>query len=162
MRIATAAVLAGVLASCAGGPDPRERTRRQLDELYRPLLALVRESRASVEHFLEHVLKREYIFPTDGPMKDEELKLWLEKAEGDLMPRNDRMCALIRAKRDLAEGAELPPAWKTLLEHQDAWNAAHRKWRREGVKYNWRSPIPFPRNLERSLEMDVEKLERRL
>jgi hypothetical protein len=151
-----------VLAGGCSTVDVRARTERQLAELYRPLLALVKESRASVEDFLKNTLKREYIFPPDGKWPPEELKLWLAKAEGDLMPRNDRMCALVRGKRDLVDGTDLPPAWKVLLEHQDGWNAAHRRWKEQGVKYPWHAPSPFPKNLERALEMDIERLEKRL
>jgi hypothetical protein len=122
----------------------------------------VKESRASVEDFLQNTFKRDTIFPPGGKLPPEELKLWLAKAEGDLMPRNGRMCALVRSMRDLADGPELPSAWKALLEHQDGWAAQHRRWKEHGVEYPWHAPTPFPRNLERSLEMDIERLEKRL
>jgi hypothetical protein len=148
------------LAGCAGAGDPRERTERQIEELYRPLLALVKESRASVQAYLKE-LGRDYIFPTDREMTEAERTSWLAKAEGDLMPRNDRMCALIRAKGDLVEGGALPASWQALLEHQDAWNALHRAWKAQGKAYPWRSPSPFPRTLERELERDLKRLEER-
>jgi len=152
-------------AGCAGGPTVREkeaaRIDRQLNELYKPLLALVVESRASVEKFLETKLKREYIFPADRNLEGEELRLWLEKAEGDLMPRNERMCALVHAKRDLVDGPDLPPSFKMLLEHQDAWRALHEKWKKDKVPYAWRSPKPFPKQLEGDLEEKIETLEQR-
>ena len=155
-----------LMAGCAGGPtaEDLERTRidRQLKELYRPLLALVLESRKSVETFMETKLHREYIFPTDRSLEGEELKLWLEQAEGDTMPRNERMCALVRAKRDLVDGPDLPPSFKALLEHQDAWRAVHAKWKQDRVPYaNWKSPSPFPKGLQGDLEDAIEKLEQR-
>jgi len=153
-------------AGCAGGPGAEEPERvridRQLNELYRPLLALVLESRKSIETFMETKLHREYIFPTDRSLDGEELKLWLEQAEGDTMPRNERMCALVRAKRDLVDGPDLPPSFKALLEHQDAWRAVHAKWTRDRVPYaNWKSPSPFPKGLQGDLEDAIEKLEKR-
>ena len=159
------AVFLVLIVGCAGAPSAEERERiridRQLTELYRPLLALVLESRASVEDFLKTKLKREYIFPTDRNLEGEELKMWLEKAEGDLMPRNERMCALIRSKRDLVDGPDLPPSWKTLLEHQDGWRAVHEKWNKDHVPYNWHSPSSFPKRLDDELEASIEKLEKR-
>ena len=161
--MAVALILA---AGCAAGPSVAELERvridRQLTELYRPLLALVLESRKSVETFMETKLHREYIFPTDRSLEGEELKLWLEQAEGDTMPRNERMCALVRAKRDLVDGPDLPPSFKALLEHQDAWRAEHAKWKQDRVPYaNWKSPSPFPKGLQGDLEDAIEKLEQR-
>ncbi len=162
MKRIIAAALAALLTGCAGGAVvDRARIERQLAELYRPLLALVVESRVSVEEFMKNKLGRDYITPPGGELTPGDAKLWLEAAEGDIMPRNERMCALVRAKRDLVEGPDLPPAWKALLEHQDGWAAAHRKWKEQGVKYNLKAPSPFPRNLERSLEMDIERLEKK-
>ncbi|HLY10644.1 MAG TPA: hypothetical protein VKW04_15180 [Planctomycetota bacterium] len=134
------------------------RVERQLDELYQPLLALVRESHASVQDFMKTQLGRDWIFPLE---KDEEVKLWLEKAEGDLMPRNERMVALIRAKRDLVDGPDLPPSWKALLEHQDGWRALHEKWKRDHLPYSWHSPTAFPKRLEAELEAAIETLGKR-
>jgi hypothetical protein len=159
------AIVLILAAGCAGAPtgEQKEATRidRQLSELYRPLLALVVESRASVEKFMETKLKREYIFPTDRPLEGEELKLWLAQAEGDLMPRNERMCALIRGKRDLVDGPDLPASFKALLEHQDAWRALHEKWKKDKVPYAWRSSAPFPKQLQGDLEAGIEILEKR-
>jgi hypothetical protein len=152
-------------AGCGKAPTAaeleRNRIDRQLNELYRPLLALVLESRKSVEAFMETKLHREYIFPTDRNLEGEELKLWLDQAEGDLMPRNERMCALVRAKRDLVDGPDLTPSLKALLEHQDAWRAVHAKWKQDRVPYNWKSPSPFPKGLQGDLEDAIEKLEKR-
>ncbi len=153
-------------AGCAGAPTAEQeeapRIDRQLGELYRPLLALVLESRASIEKFMETKLKREYIFPTDRDLEGAELKLWLEQAEGDTMPRNERMCALVRAKRDLVDGPELPTSFKQLLEHQDGWRAVHEKWKKDRVPYkSWKAPSPFPKQLQGELEETIQKLEKR-
>ena len=101
----TAAILVLALApaGCAGDRVAEQaRAKRQLDELYRPLLALVVESRESVGAFLK-VLGRDYVHPPGGELQGRERELWIEKIEKDLMPRNDRMCALIRGKRDLVD-----------------------------------------------------------
>lgn len=165
MKSATIAAVCLLGLGCAGAPsaEDRERARidRQLSELYRPLLAMVVESRASVEDFLKTKLKREYIFPTDRNLEGEELRMWLEKAEGDLMPRNERMCALIRSKRDLVDGPDLPPSWKALLDHQDGWRTIHAKWKQDHVPYNWHSPSSFPKRLDDELEESIEKLVKR-
>lgn len=157
--IGTLILLAG---GCAGHDatkqEARVRVERQLNELYRPLLALVQESHLSVQDFMKTKLGRDWIFPLE---KEEEVKLWLVKAETDLMPRNERMCALIRSKPDLVEGAELPPTWKALLEHQDGWRALHEKWKTDHIPYHWHSPTPFPKRLESELEASIQKLERR-
>lgn len=149
-------------AGCATAPSNEAqiaRIDRQLNELYRPLLKLVEESRDSAEAFLK-VLGREYVFPTDRPLEGEELKLWLAKAENDLQPRNEKMCAIVRAKRDLVDGEE-PPSFEALLAHQDAWRALHEQWKKDGKPYAWRSPTPFPRALERDLKAGIKRLEDR-
>lgn len=157
-----AVVVAGL--GCASGPTPErqelDRIERQLRELYLPLVALVEESRLSVQDFLKKEGRKE-ILPSDREVTEAELKRWIEKAEGDLMPRNDRMCALIRAHGDLVDGAALPASWQALLEHQDGWRADHQKWRKEGVPYPFHSRTPFPRSLERELKASIAKLEAR-
>ncbi|HVR86158.1 MAG TPA: hypothetical protein VMU54_17685 [Planctomycetota bacterium] len=169
MKIDGSARAIGILILCAGGcadpgsgrPEELGRVERQLDELYRPLLALVVESKGSVEDFMKTKLGRDYIFPFEKTREAEEVKLWLEKAEGDLMPRNERMCALIRSKRDLVDGPDLPPSWKALLEHQDGWRAVHEKWKKDHIPYSWHAPTSFPKRLESELETSIEKLEKR-
>jgi hypothetical protein len=153
--------LAAILLLAAGcaaekAPEP-PRAKRQLDELYRPLLAMVVESRESVVAFLG-VLGREWIHPNEGELQGRERELWLEKAEKDLMPRNDRMCALVRAKRDLVDGP-LPETWQALLDHQDRWKADHAQWKKDGKPYGLRARNPFPRYLEAELRKDIERLE---
>ena len=151
------------LAACgapAEAPSAASRTRRQLDELYRPLLAMVQESRRSVEAYLAE-LGRDYIHPTEGELQGPEREAWLKKAEGDLMPRNERMCALIRSKRELIDG-RMPASWQALLDHQDGWKAAHEKWKKDGMPYGLRAPKSFPRRLENDLLDDIAKLEARL
>jgi len=153
-------MLVGGGCSAAGERTHEElvRVERQLKELYRPLLALVQESHLSVQDFMKTTLGRDWIFPLE---KEEEVKLWLAKAETDLMPRNERMCALIRSKQDLVDGPGLPPTWKALLEHQDGWRAVHEKWKKDQVPYPWHSPTPFPKRLESDLEAAIQKLEQR-
>jgi len=141
------------IAGCETAPSQQEAERKQQEQLYKPLLALVKESRASVEKFLETKLKREYIHPTDRNLEGEELKMWLEQVEGDLMPRNEKMCALVRAHANPElDGPDLTKQFKTLLAHQEGWSALHEKWKKDRVAYNWRAPSPFPRLLQRELE----------
>jgi hypothetical protein len=158
-------ILTLTLAGCAAGPSAEQqaeiaKTDRQLAELYRPLAALVEESRLSVQDFLKKE-GRQQVLPSDRPPTDDELKRWISKFESDLMPRNERMCALIRAKRDLVDGPSLPASWQALLEHQDGWRAAHEKWKKEGVAYPFHAPTPFPRSLERELKASIAALEAR-
>lgn len=159
-----ALVLTLILTGCASGPSPeiaeQQRIQRRLDELYRPLAALVEESRLSVQDFLKKE-GRIQIMPTDRTLTDEELKRWIEKAEKDLLPRNDKMCALIRSKKDLVEGGSLPKSWQALLEHQDGWREDHDKWRKEGVAYPFHARTSFPRMLEKELKASIAALEER-
>jgi hypothetical protein len=163
MRGILVAALA-LAAGCEKAPTQEqkesERLDRKLQELYRPLLALVEESRLSVQDFLKKEGRKE-ILPSDREPTEAELKGWIAKAEGDLMPRNERMCALIRAKRELVDGAELPASWQALLDHQDSWRADHEKWKKEGVAYPFHSRTSFPRSLERELKAEILKMEER-
>lgn len=156
-----------VLGCSAPGPRPGtpaaselERVGRQLEEFYGPLFYLVEESRLAIEDVMDH-LKRDYVFPTDGPLPEDELRFWLFRAENDLMPRNEEMVALIQAKRALAEGETLPRILDALVEHQKSWRELHRRWKEQGVKYGWRSSTPFPRNLGTVLEREVARLKAR-
>ena len=160
MRMRT--LLAGliVIAGCASEPAGPSRTQRQLDELYRPLLALVEESRVS---YLEFKKKegREELLPTNRTLTDEELKRYVDHIEKDMFPRNERMCALIRSKRDLVDGPSIPASWQALLEHQDGWREDHEKWRKEGVAYPFHARTSFPRTLEKELRASIGELEKR-
>jgi hypothetical protein len=161
----TLVLLTLIAAGCASAPTPEEqaelaRIERQLSELYRPLLALVEEGRLSHRDFVKKE-GRDGALPADRPPTEDELRRWIEKAEGDLMPRNERMCVLIRAKRDLIDGPELPASWQALLTHWDGWKADHEKWKKEGVPYSFTASTPFPRSLERELKASIAKLEER-
>jgi len=159
-RIVIASLI--LAAGCASGPTPEERARmeRQLSELYRPFLALVEESRVSYLEFKKKEGRQE-LLPTDRPLTDDEMKRYLDQIEKDMFPRNERMCALIRAKRDLAEGPE-PASWKTLIDHHEGWREDHEKWRKEGVAYPFHARTGFPRTLERELRTSIADLEQRL
>ena len=150
-----------LIAGCASAPSADQtRAGRQLDELYRPLLALVEESRLSYLEFKKKEGRQE-LLPTDRTLTDEELKRYLAHIEQDMFPRNEKMCALIRTKRDLLEGGALPPSWQALLDHQDGWREDHEKWRKEGVAYPFHARSGFPRSLERELRASIADLERR-
>jgi len=149
-----------LLAGCASVPVEMTRTERQLDELYRPLLALVEESRLSYLDFKKRE-GREELLPTNRTLTDEEMKRYLEHVEKDMFPRNEKMCALIRSKRDLVDGPDLPASWKALLEHQDGWSEDHAKWRKEGVAYPFHARTSFPRTLEKELRASIAELESR-
>ena len=156
-----------ILAGCASGPSPdlvrtaeRFRIDRQLDELYRPLVALVEESRLAHVEFKKKEGRQE-VLPTDRTLTDEEMKRWIDQIEKVIFPRNEKMCALIRSKKDLIEGGEMPKSWQELLVHQDGWRADHDKWRKEGVAYPFHAQTGFPRSLERELKATIAALEER-
>jgi len=157
------ALLASILvAGCASGPTREESARidRQLNELYRPLVALVEESRLARDAFLKKE-GRQQPLPTDRTLTDEEMKRYLDQLEKNTFPRNERMCALIRSKTDLVEGGALPASWQALLDHQDGWREDHEKWRKEGVAYPFHARSAFPRSLERELRATIADLDRR-
>lgn len=150
-------------AGCASGPSENDkelgRIERQLAELYRPLVELVAESRESIIAFKKKE-GREEILPTDRTLSDEEMKRWIDQIEKVIFPRNERMCALIRTKRDLVDGP-LPASWQALLEHQEGWRQEHDNWRKNGVEYPYHARTGFPRTLERELKAEIAKLEAR-
>ena len=89
------------------------------------------------------------------------MKRYLEQIETNIFPRNDRMCALIRAKRDLIDEGFMPKSMQALLDHQDGWRKDHDKWRKEGVPYPFYAPSPFPRLLEKELKAKILQLDER-
>jgi hypothetical protein len=162
MRIRGALLAGMILTGCSTGPTREEqiaRIDRQLSELYRPLVALVEESRLARDAFLKKEGRQQPV-PTDRTLTDEELRRYIDQIEKNIFPRNERMCALIRSKRDLAEGPE-PASWQALLDHQDGWRGDHEKWRKEGVAYPFYARSAFPRSLERELKASIAALEER-
>jgi len=161
----TFSLLTLILAGCASGPTAEQQAEiakidQQLAELYRPLAGLLEESRLSVQDFLKQE-GRQQTLPSDRPPTDDELRRWLEKAEGDLMPRNERMCVLIRSKKALVEGGSLPANWQALLDHWDGWKAQQEMWKKEKVPYPFHAPSPFPRLLEKEVKASIASLEAR-
>ena len=155
-------LLSLILAGCSSAPsreDQIARIDRQLVELYRPFSSMVEESRLSYVAFKKKEGRQESL-PTDRTLTDEEMKRWIDHIEKEIFPRNDRMCALIRSKRGLAESPE-PASWQALLEHQDGWREDHDKWRKEGVAYPFHARTSFPRTLERELKASIAALEER-
>jgi hypothetical protein len=151
-------------AGCASGPSGKDkelgRIERQLSELYRPLVALVEESRVSHIEFKKKEGRQE-VLPTDRTLTDEEMKRWIDQIEKVIFPRNEKMCSLIRSKKDLVDGP-LPASWQALLDHQDGWREEHTKWRKENEPYPFHARAGFPRTLERELKESIKTLEERL
>jgi hypothetical protein len=158
-----ALILTLLLAGCTSGPMPQEkiaRIERQLAELYRPLVALVEESRQSITDFKKKEGRQE-ILPTDRTLTDQEMKRWIDQIEKVIFPRNEKMCALIRAKQDLIDEGFMPKNWQALLDHQDGWREEHDKWRKEGVAYPFHARTGFPRMLEKELKAKILQLDER-
>ncbi len=161
--------LALALAGCASGgsagpPDPTAAelalVERRLEGFYGPMLYLVEESRLAIEDVLFR-LDREYVFHTDRPLPQGELRFWLFRAENDLMPRNEEMVTLALSARELVEGEKLPKILDALVEHQTSWRELHARWKKDGVGYEWRSKTPFPRDLGPVLAREFSRLKAR-
>lgn len=160
MSLAALAILSVAVQQGGGAAEELRHVNRQLEELYGPLLFLVEESRLAVDDVLQK-LGRPGIFPLNPEKKDEEEKFWIFRAENEFMPRNERMCKIVRKKGHWAEGAELPASFTALLEHQETWRLLHARWKKEGVAYGWGSRTPFPRPLLPELRRSFQGLKAR-
>lgn len=125
-------------------------TERQLEELYGPLYFLILEGKRSIIDLLE-TLGRNYVFLKDEILPENELKLWLFWIENDFFPRNDNICKLLMTKTHLIDGSEIPKSYLSFLDHYNSWKIKHLRWKKEGVKYSWRSKIDWPPEFEEDI-----------
>ena len=135
-------------------------TERQLEELYGPLAFLIWDGKRTFEDLLE-ILGRNYVFPPSGIITEDELKTWLFWLDNYFFPKNERIKDLLMTKTHLIEGAEMPASYLDFLEHHNSWYLNHLRWKKEGIKYSWRSKINAPHDFEEEIIDTFKRLKAR-
>ena len=103
---------------------------KQLEELYGPLAFLMIEGRQTFGELLDS-LGRDYIFYSDHPLPEDELKTWLFWVENDFFPRNEKVKRLLASKTHLLEGDEIPDSYQSFLDHYNSWYINHLRWQKK-------------------------------
>jgi hypothetical protein len=135
-------------------------TERQLEELYGPLAFLIWDGKRTFEDLLE-ILGRNYVFPPSGTITEDELNTWLFWLDNYFFPKNERIKNLLMTKTHLIEGAEMPASYLSFLEHHNSWYLNHLRWKKEGIKYSWRSKINAPHEFEEEIIDTFKRLKAR-
>jgi hypothetical protein len=133
---------------------------RQIEELYGPLSSLLWEGRRNFEDLCLS-LGRNYVFPEDGVLPDDELRTWLYWSESEFLPRNERIRELLKTKAHLIHGADFPPSYIEFFRHAASWATHHRRWKDEKVPYSWRSPVAWPVMFEVDIHRSFQELKAR-
>ena len=120
---------------------------KQLEGLYGPLVLLVLEGRSTFRDLLSN-LGRGYVFSGTQPLSKEDLSLWLFWVDNDFMPRNQRIQELLAGKSHLIHGNEIPESYLTFLDHYNSWQITHKRYKEEGVPYQWHSKANWPKQFE--------------
>ncbi|WP_204250026.1 hypothetical protein [Rhodoferax koreensis] len=120
---------------------------RQIEELYGPLAAALYEGRRTFRDLLES-LGRNYVFPPNGELPEDELRTWLFWAESEFLPRNEYVKTLLKTKAHLIYGGEFPESYVKFLDHCNSWAVNHRRWKEQQVTYSWHSKINWPEDFE--------------
>lgn len=123
---------------------------RQIEELYGPLAAALFEGRRSFHDLLDS-LGRQYVFPANGQLPEEELRTWLFWAETEFLPMNEYIKNLLKTKAHLIYGAEFPDSYVNFLDHCNSWAVNHRRWKEQQVTYSWHSKVNWPELFEKQV-----------
>lgn len=134
-------------------------TERQLERLYGPLEFRLIEGKQTFEDLLQD-LGRRWVFAED-PLPGAELRRWIFFLENDALPRNEEIRRLLAENTHLIEGEAMPESYRRFLEHYSSWKLEHLRWTKDGVEYNWRSRINWPKEFDRDVHATFEALMRR-
>jgi hypothetical protein len=122
----------------------------QLEQLYGPLLFLVKEGRSAFHDFCD-TLGRSNVFAEGRPLSPEERALWLFWVDHEFMPRNEAIQNLLSSNTHLIVGDRMPDSFLAFIEHYNSWRVTHLRWKEEGLPYSWHSKA----NWSGSFETDV-------
>ncbi|KOV78290.1 hypothetical protein ADL01_15205 [Streptomyces sp. NRRL WC-3618] len=129
----------------------------QLEQLYGPLLFLVKEGRSAWMDFLD-TLGRNYVFASGIPLSPEERDLWLFWVDHEFMPRNEAIQDLLAAKTHLMAGDQMPDSYLAFIHHHNSWRVTHQRWKEREVEYSWKSKANWPDSFETDVIATYERL----
>lgn len=130
---------------------------RQLEELYGPLAFLIWESDRAFKDLLE-TLGRSFVFHSERPMPEQELKIWLFWLDNFFFPKNEKIKELLMTKTHLIEGEEMPVSYIKFLEYYNSWKMEHLRWQKEEVPYSWHSKMNWPREFGSDVTSTFKRL----
>lgn len=141
-----------------------QHVERQLEQLYGPLLFLVKEGRSAWENFRD-TLGREHVFrkfeefnEKELPLNEEELGLWLFWVDHEFMPRNEEIQRLLSSKTHLIAGRRMPESFMKFIEHHNSWRVTHQRWKEDGAPYSWHSKVNWPSEFEADVSDTYKRL----
>ncbi|WP_447035889.1 hypothetical protein [Streptomyces sp. DSM 118878] len=165
--IAAMATAAGWIINSALGSRAELRRRQaeaqlthveqQLEQLYGPLLFLVKEGRSAWQDFCD-TLGRNAVFLNGRPLSEEEKALWLFWVDHEFMPRNEAIQRLLSSKTHLIAGDQMPDSFMEFIAHYNAWRVTHLRWKEDGVPYSWHSKVNWPMKFEVDVIESYERL----
>jgi hypothetical protein len=130
--------------------------RRQIEELYSPLLGLIEQSRLIYDVACQKLPRlRE---GSRALSSKEEVDVWRYFLETYFLPLNRQMAELIRTKIDLIDSDDIPGSFQQFLEHQVQLDCLHRLWRDRGISSDEVSGKGWPKEFERSVGESLAKL----
>ncbi|UKY50807.1 hypothetical protein [Streptomyces inhibens] len=129
----------------------------QLEQLYGPLLFLIKEGRSAFHDFCE-TLGHNYVFAPGRPLSPEEQELWLFWVDREFMPRNEAIQDLLSSKTHLIAGHQMPDSYMAFIDHYNSWRVTHLRWKEKGVPYSWHSKVNWPQSFETDVITTYERL----
>lgn len=134
-----------------------KHVEQQLEQLYGPLLFLVREGRSAWQDFCD-TLGRDVVFENGRPLTEEEKAIWLFWVDHEFMPRNAAIQSLLSSKTHLMAGDRMPDSFMAFIEHYNAWRVTHLRWKKDEVPYSWHSKVNWPMKFETDVIESYERL----
>ncbi|MFI6336286.1 hypothetical protein [Streptomyces sp. NPDC050535] len=129
----------------------------QLEQLYGPLLFLVKEGRSAFDDFCD-TLGHTPAFPPDGHLSSAERDLWLFWVDHEFMPRNKAIQDLLASKTHLLVGDRIPDSFLAFIDHYNSWRVTHQRWKEREVEYSWHSKAHWPLSFETEVVATYERL----
>lgn len=153
-----------------------EHTRKQLENLYGPLLTLLIEGEQAwfaclrsmgrdpadahaSEHLRSLLLGED---PAGGSLSQAEIDDWVFWIENAFFPRNDKIQALLANNAHLVEGPPegplIPDSYIQFLEHHNDWKMRHAQWKEQGRPYPWCWTTSWPDSFYAEVKVTFETL----
>ncbi len=138
----------------------QEHVRRQVEELYGPLLGLIQESRLTFEVAQARLPTNDEgnIDQQAFSAEQEHDKIWGHFVEEHFLPINERIYELLQRKRHLLVSENLPQSYLDFAKHHVTFKCLHSLWAKRRIRSDAFAGLGWPAGFEEDVKKTLGKL----
>jgi len=136
----------------------RDHLEKQIEQLYGPLLGLIKHSRLAFEVAARILPKDSQGHIEFNRFSARESEIWHFFVEEYFLPVNARIRDLMGSKMHLFEAGVLPKSFNAFFQHEVQFEALHRLWRGKGIDSPGVPSLGWPMEFEGEVNTILDAL----